>query len=759
MKQTFRRLILWALCLVMLCALIPGAGAESPALKLTEYGSCSDVPELLEAAEKALEAGVDPKQVREEMNALADANGFLYGLMYTAENIAAADSELTQKIRAICDSESKNRRLVTEAEDVQKEENNGGISPYELPDVSDAMKEMLADKGAQFCLRPYVWPEAAFKEAFGVQWKKFKPSRPRPGYICVVLTGNSESSPGTPWQDDDADLSVLTDAMQALQNWSGDNCPVFTGNPNLASAFLVFDITYPFRGYYGSSMEDAVKGYNCKLTMTLTESPAGKAVSELSQTNVLGDTIYEWDNYIAKADAPVLYETEGFEGFMKKLTSLVATGRASQTANRAITSLNAESVLNSILLQEAGNAKDAWQKAIYESGAQNVRLEEDALSFSLRSWQPDVKGLGAYAAAENGEAWLNAALENASKYDLEISLPLQEGQVGKAAMNQLKSAVQKAAGSAKQGFSGKDFLQALKDLMFPAVTEGQVKAAEDLTNPENRSAAFRAWLTAMGENDVPDNAWAALMATRKNQALDVSKGPHEMVLNCTDSADPAALLSGASDAALDVLAWLPAAQRPDGADLENLLAEKLAAKATDKKNQGKIKNALKLDLDELKDRGFPASYRALLSGFTWADAVDALKTSAGMLPEEAAQEMPKTGWVSGSRKGTRVNIKIAADGDPTYFIMRSADTDEIAVAAFIHPGKTAQVNVPAGQYNLAWCSGKWWFGEKTLFGQLGSYNKSENTEIKGGNFYHTFTLKAVEKGTVSFWSGDPSDFQ
>ena len=41
---------------------------------------------------QALEAGVDPKQVREEMNALADANGFLYGLMYTAENIAAADS-------------------------------------------------------------------------------------------------------------------------------------------------------------------------------------------------------------------------------------------------------------------------------------------------------------------------------------------------------------------------------------------------------------------------------------------------------------------------------------------------------------------------------------------------------------------------------------------------------------------------------------------------------------------------------------------
>ena len=84
------------------------------------------------------------------------------------------------------------------------------------------------------------------------------------------------------------------------------------------------------------------------------------------------------------------------------------------------------------------------------------------------------------------------------------------------------------------------------------------------------------------------SAWAALMATRQNQALDVSKGPHELVLNCTDSADPAALLSGASDAALDVLAWLPAAQRPDGADLENLLAEKLAAKATDNKSAEKM---------------------------------------------------------------------------------------------------------------------------------------------------------------------------
>ena len=755
MRKNLHRLLIVLLCLSLLPSFSLGESAGSDGIRLTDFTSCTDIPKLFDAADQALGAGMDPKKVSDEMQVLADEGNFLTGFLYAAENIAAAGSENTAALEAYC---VPGRRIETDSEDVDIALDDAQTSPYETLAVSDRVKELLADPGAQFCLRPYVWPESAFRDFYKVNWKQFKPKNPRPGYCCVIITDKSEATPGVPWESGDLAVSVMQDEVHALKCRLQDEQVVFTGNPNLASSFLVFDLSFSFYALYGSQ-EDAIKGYHSKLAMSWLESPNAKAIAEMNVMNKLEDRIYRWSDGIAYADPPQLYSENTYEGFVNKVRSSIATTRASLTANRRLTPANADSVLNNLLLQEAGKAKDAWQKAIYESGAQNITLEEESITFSLRSWQPDLPSLGAYANAEDRSAWLNTALENASRYNLEITLPLQDGVVSKNGAGILKATVTKAAGAARKEFSGKDFQQALKDRLFPLpLIAPQVKSAEELVSLETVSEPFKAWVQSRESYSIPDTAWAALLATRKNQALDVNKGPREMVLNCTETLDPEDLLQKASYDVVDVVAAMPVSERPDKDTLETLLAQKLAEEAIDRKNQAAKKSILAFDLEELREQGIPAAYQDLLNRFTWKDALDSMESSLSRLPDVPTQEMPPTGWISGSKTGTQVNIRVDANSDPTYFIMRDASTDQIVVTAFVHPGKTAWVKVPSGYYTLAWCSGRYWFGYDTLFGELGSYSKSESVEIKGNRYRHTFTLKAAENGNVSFGGADPEDF-
>ena len=91
--------------------------------------------------------------------------------------------------------------------------------------------------------------------------------------------------------------------------------------------------------------------------------------------------------------------------------------------------------------------------------------------------------------------------------------------------------------------------------------------------------------------------------------------------------------------------------------------------------------------------------------------------------------------------------------------MREAESDELAVSAFVMPAHQTTLNVPAGMYIICWCSGPYWYGEQDLFGPAGSYQKSEPVEIKSLSYYHTFTLESVENGDISISRADPDDFR
>ena len=181
MRKNLRRLLIVLLCLSFLPAFSLGESTGSDEIHLTDFTSCKDIPKLLEAADQALSAGMDPESVSDGILALADEGNFLTGFIYAAENIAAAGSENTAALEAYC---IPGRRIETDSEDVDIALDDAQTSPYETLDVSDQKKVLLADPGAQFCLRPYVWPESAFKEFYKVNWKQFKPKNP---YFCPSI--------------------------------------------------------------------------------------------------------------------------------------------------------------------------------------------------------------------------------------------------------------------------------------------------------------------------------------------------------------------------------------------------------------------------------------------------------------------------------------------------------------------------------------------------------------------------------------------
>ena len=77
----------------------------------------------------------------------------------------------------------------------------------------------------------------------------------------------------------------------------------------------------------------------------------------------------------------------------------------------------------------------------------------------------------------------------------------------------------------------------------------------------------------------------------------------------------------------------------------------------------------------------------------------------------------------------------------------------------LHPKKSVTLHVPQGHYEIAWCSGPYWYGTETLFGSLGQYNKSETVEILSQKYQHTYTLITTQQEGVSVYSANPSDFR
>ena len=768
MKKALVLILAQALALLLVLSLavpcLAEESAESAALHLDKYTDCKTIERLFMAAETALSDGADPKLVYSEMYSLAESKNMLPYFQYALENAAAYGSDAYQKLISATGAESGNRRLELQnftPERTHKE--TIGFNAYSSYSGSEAFREMIADPGAQFCLEPAYWTEAEFQQTYGTGVTKFKASRPRAGYICVVISSKSESAPETSWDTgEDASTfmstmkSVLKNTMSALGLEHG--CmPAITGNPNLASSIWVFDLHYPFYAWYGHQNRKEVRGFNCEVSLTVIDTATHNTTARLADHGRLGSRISRWSNWIAKADIPDLTRSNGYSSFVTKVAAAIQKQESTAVATQRMTTINVESVLNGILLEQAAASKSEWEKAIYESGVKDVTLTENDVTFSLRGYDPGVKALGALAKAESGDQWLADALKNASEYQLKLTLPVEGGLLTKKATTSLTATVKKAAAAAQQGFAGKDMTTALKNYFFPAPAEGKLTDASALLEP---SAQFEGQYASRGISGTGLSAsqWAIACYAQKSQTVNVKSGPHAITFNCVGAELPV-LASDSAKAALDDLAYVTAEERPAADQLSDKLTQKLAEASFSAHAKSTSKWTMSIDIDDLAEGRLPEGYANCLAGFNVAGAEESLRAMAEKLPDIAALPLPKTGKLTGEKSGTKVIFKLSADSGPTYVVMRSAATNDITASAFIQPGKQTFVLVPEGQYNLAYCSGPYWYGEEIFFGELGSYTKSEVTEIKSRKYVHTFTLEPSDIGDINIYGAGPEDLR
>ena len=738
-----------SLLLVLLMAFSACGFAETETEE-NDYFFGENVYGILNTGEEALADGMDPKWVLSQMKDGADLNDCADAYSFIAQNIAAYDNQNYRKIQHMIDRDDL-RGISVDGATLS----GYGNSIYEHPEVSDAMKALLQDSKAEYNFYPVWWKEEDFQSVLGTSYQNFKPTRSQPGCVCVVIKKGAQISPETPWEGHgDGMQEALYHTIDSLLWRLQDDGPVLTGNPNLASAFWVFDLTYSLRGYYGS--EGDIKGYNTQVSLTVETADGKKKIASISDSAQLGNTIYSWSNYIAKAPVPDLSEMESYGTFVDSVRLALAKERSDAIASQKINAGNYQKKLTSLLLEQAEKSSDPWEKAIYQSAPQDVSWDSGTVTFRLRSYDPDLSQMVPYMRGENEGGWLDEALGHYTYNQLELSLRVITGVFTHSSLTDVKKAVTAAAKSARAAFESKDMLQAFKDKLFLAPQYGKPFSSYALLNPDD---AFYAWASDISNQMpgyVPTDAVMALFAAQKSQKIVTDDGPRALALACV-GADPEQLLSQSAKNVLDDLAFVSADERyGKGDSTMDLFTKALTVNAMTGDNSHAF--TIPLDFSQGYYDYIPAAYKAFLDSFHYNDTLDELQDRERLLLDIPAVPFPKNGKMSGNTSGVQINLDVTEASNHTYVQLRTSSDDRIAATAFIHPGKSVTLYVPAGTYRIYYCSGLYWYNEDEMFGDLGSYNRSEPVQFKTG-YIHSYTLETVDDGNTTTYKTDREAFK
>lgn len=413
--------------------------------------------------------------------------------------------------------------------------------------------------------------------------------------------------------------------------------------------------------------------------------------------------------------------------------------------------------IDAFLLTLAAETTDPWQQAIYSAGATDLTIEENTAHFMLRAFDPKYSELGNYP-GDDPVGWYAQMVENLGAHTVAASVTLTgENTPDADSAKAIQRIVRTAAEAAQAEFNKKAMRLALVDQMFPMPMAKMAAVADLFEQPYN--TMFQAtednwlyWTSAELEELAP------LFYAQVSQVLSVKEGPHALTLNCKGVADPAALLDNARAEALEQLTKRYRANEMDGDEINDVLLEKVIEQANAIRKKGGESFSLTIDIDEAMDGYFGDAYTDYLEQYDYYGAWDILTDDVWDLPDEVAQDYPKSGYLSGSRSGTKVIIKTPDDGNARYVQVREVETDEPKVSMFIHSGKQVTVYVPKGMYYLLIGSGESWYGEEGLFGRAGNYSRTDDTEILSSDYYHTITLEAATDGNIDMYGADMSDF-
>lgn len=437
----------------------------------------------------------------------------------------------------------------------------------------------------------------------------------------------------------------------------------------------------------------------------------------------------------------------------RKLIALLLT--ALLTLSLTITSAHSEDNWDVIRLNKhlntlAEKTKDAWQKAIYLAGAENLTVEGDKLSFYLRGYAPDMKALPKLTVDPAG--WYEGFFQGLQAHGLSAALQLKDGEPTKASQAKLEAAVRAAAGKAKGVFGQQTVKTAMLNLLFPSPYKDTAAVKSGQLTP-----AFKHWAARHG---VPEGQWAqyaALLYAQQHAQLNTSGGPHAMAITVRWVA-PEALLADGSSAALATLSKQTRANAQGEDALKGALDRALLDSAAKLRKTAKEKHTFAMDVDVWAwERS--GEYTDLLAAFSMESAFDSFVDKVRALPDYPAQDYPKNGRISGNSSGTKINIRAPKDNLARYVQIRRASDDRMTVDLFIRPGGTASVRTPQGDSYLLIAAGTTWYGTEALFGEDSRLSRTADFEIMSSRYYHTLTLGQAEEGNLPIGWADQSMFQ
>ena len=761
------------LALLLPCAVAENAGQQYEPDLLEEFLERDTIPSLFRAAEDALKDGTDPAKVRDALYTAADMKDMYPFFSYAVENYVAMGGKGYNKLIDVFGGDDNYYRSVGADWETSRSANEDiSFDAYSDSEASSQFKSMIGDKGAQCCITSYFLAESDFKTLYKKDFSNFVPSRPRPGYISVVVKNEAQSWPKKTWQnnsdsDDYEDFhKCIRDLFSSIysslnEDRSKTPLPVITGNPNLASSFLVYNVTYaPDNKSYTINDSVRVKGYKTTVSISLQDAITKKELAKYSETIVIDtddeDMYYKWnDGIVIRTDLPDFSSRQSFRTFIKSLASEIRKQDNLTSASRPLTESNSKAVLDGILQAQA-NGAGVWETAIYESGAEEITLNGSSeVSFSLRSYDPKLKKLGSYNKAEDRNEWLDTALLRISKHNLKITLELSNGVPTKQSLSRLKATVGKAAKTARKAFVSSDMTAALKDRLFPSPLKEEASKYTKLFQPTDSFSGF--YDKYLSDNDhLSLSLFSMICYAQKNLSVNVKKGPHNLLLTFTGIAKPASFVKSSANKVVKTMAFLPFESRPADEEPEYTLLKRIARSALSSHTDAKDTFTLTIDVDQLITDTLPSGYVSYLNEFDISAAVDSMTERINSLPQIAAVEMPNTKILTGGKTGkAQMALTLSADSNATYVQLRKRDTKEKVATFFVHPGNKITVKAPGGEYYIVYCSGTFWYGEKKRFMKPDSIFYSEPFNLKN-NYLQSYELNVID-GNIGTHPGSPDD--
>ncbi len=382
------------------------------------------------------------------------------------------------------------------------------------------------------------------------------------------------------------------------------------------------------------------------------------------------------------------------------------------------------------------------------------------VTFKIKSFTADISNIRKLKKYPYG-LWEDA-LKNVDSFDTEIKTSLIINADDKSVSFKSKDAfdvykkVLQITNNSKKNYTNRNAINALKEITIPSPTGVNIKRIQHF-NIDYYSDNYIEYL-AKNQFDKPELVSSALLGIKANK-YNFDQGPENVLLEITTT-DYDAALADAIVKTKDELLYMGSTQNLNDDELAELIIKNLSNSVIYQRlrTNAKIVNTININMFNLTDEN--ASWKTDFKNVLLTplmekvnNSVAELKTYIATLPSYPRVDMPPTGSYNGKRPlYVECNFIKAKKDKANYAIIMLDSTGSITDRGFIQ-GRNSKCTlyVPEGEYTLIAAYGDIWYGNKYLFGDKGTYIKTEAVNVLGKPHRYTFELNAQQDAnTLAF---------